>query len=105
MQQRDGFASVAPFGLDMFDKEFARVLPASSVANLFPFSYSGKTDPKGLFFGRAVHGGNILADIDHRDSDKTNGHIAIFGNSGEGKSFLIKLLICLSDSNRKSLQY
>ena len=103
MQQRDGFASVAPFGLDMFDKEFARVLPASSVANLFPFSYSGKTDPKGLFFGRAVHGGNILADIDHRDTDKTNGHIAIFGNSGEGKSFLIKLLICLFRQQQKKV--
>ena len=29
-----------------------RVLPARSVANLYPMNYSGKTDPKGFFIGR-----------------------------------------------------
>lgn len=103
LQQRDGFASVCPFGLDMFGREFTRVLPAASVANLFPFSYSGKTDLKGLFIGKDVHGSNLLVDFDKRDSDKTNGHIAIFGNSGEGKSYLIKLLICLFRQQGKNL--
>ncbi len=103
LQQYAGFASVCPFGLDMFGKEFTRVLPSSSVANLFPFSYSGKTDPHGLFIGKDVHGSNLLVDFDKRDSDKTNGHIAIFGNSGEGKSYLIKLLICLFLQQGKNL--
>lgn len=102
-QQRDGFASVCPFGLDMFGREFTRVLPASSVANLFPFSYSGKTDPKGLFIGKDVHGSNLLVDFDKRDTDKRNGHIGIWGNSGEGKSYLIKLLICLFRQQGKNL--
>lgn len=94
LQQRDGFMSVAPFGYNVFKEEFERILPSSSVANLFPFSYSGKTDPEGNIIGKDVNGSNILIDFDRRTADKTNGHIAIFGNSGEGKSWLTKLLIC-----------
>lgn len=102
-QQRDGFASVCPFGADMFGSEFTRVLPCSSVANLFPFSYAGKTDPMGFFIGKDVHGTNILVDFDRRDNDKTNGHIAIYGNSGEGKSYFIKLLMCIFRQQGKNL--
>lgn len=94
LQQRDGFLSVAPFGQNEFKTEFERILPSSSVANLFPFSYSGKTDPQGNLIGKDVNGSNILIDFDRRTGDKTNAHIAIFGNSGEGKSWLTKLLIC-----------
>ena len=32
----------------LFKDQFERVLPASSVANLYPFNYSGKTDPHGF---------------------------------------------------------
>lgn len=94
LQQRDAFTSVAPFGHNVFKTEFERILPSSSVANLFPFSYSGMTDPHGNLIGKDVNGSNILIDFDRRSADKTNGHIAIFGNSGEGKSWLTKLLIC-----------
>lgn len=92
-QQAMGFFSVSLAGKNMFSRQFERVYPASSVANLFPFSYSGKTDPRGLFLGRDVNGANILADFDRRTLDKTNGHILILGNSGEGKSYLMKTLI------------
>lgn len=102
-QQRDGFVSVAPFGFNIFTNEFQRVLPASSVANLFPFSYSGKTDKKGICIGKDVNGSNIIVDFDKRDSNKTNGHIAIFGNSGEGKSFLMKQLITIFRQQRKNI--
>ena len=103
LRQRDGFVCAAPFGFNILDKQFERVLPASSVANLYPFSYSGKTDENGLIIGRAVNGSNILVDFDKRAPDKTNGHIAIFGNSGEGKSWLIKLLICIFRQQQKYL--
>ncbi len=33
-------------------------------------------------------------DFDRRDSDKTSANILILGNSGQGKSYLMKLLIC-----------
>ena len=102
-QQRDGFVSVAPFGFNIFQNEFQRVLPASSVANLFPFSYSGKTDKKGIVIGKDVNGSNIIVDFDKRDSNKTNGHIAIFGNSGEGKSYLAKQILTIFRQQRKNI--
>lgn len=102
-QQRDGFVASAPFGFNIFNEEFKRVLPASSVGNLFPFSYSGKTDKKGIYIGKDVNGSNIIVDFDKRDSNKTNGHIAIFGNSGEGKSYLMKLLICIFRQQLKKI--
>lgn len=103
LQQRDGFAAVAPFGFNIFKSEFERVMPASSMANLFPFSYSGKTDKNGLYIGKDVHGTNMIVDFDARDSNKTNGHIGIYGNSGEGKSYLIKLLLCNFRQQRKKI--
>ena len=34
-----------PFGRNQFGTQFERVLPASSVSNMYPFNFSGKTDP------------------------------------------------------------
>lgn len=91
--QKEGFLSVLPCGVNMFKDQFERVLPASSVANLYPFNYSGKTDPKGFFIGRDKYGTNILVDFDRRADDKTNANCLILGNSGQGKSFLMKLIL------------
>ena len=52
LRQLDGFLSVLPFGYNHFGSQYERVLPASSVANLYPFNYSGKTDPHGFYLGR-----------------------------------------------------
>ena len=93
LRQKEGFLSVLPCGANMFKEQFERVLPASSVANLYPFKYSGKTDPKGFFIGRDKYGTNILVDFDRRADDKTNANCLILGNSGQGKSFLMKLIL------------
>lgn len=103
LQQRDGFVAASPFGFNIFNKEFERILPSSSAANLFPLSYSGKTDKKGQYVGKDENGSNIIVDFDQRANDKTNGHISIFGNSGEGKSWLIKLLTCIFIQQQKSV--
>lgn len=94
LRQKQGFCCVSPVGSNMLGREFERVLPASSVANLYPFNYSGKTDPNGFYIGKDKYGSNIVVDFDRRDSDKTSANILILGNSGQGKSYLIKLLIC-----------
>lgn len=93
LRQKEGFLSVLPCGANMFKEQFERVLPASSVANLYPFNYSGKTDSKGFFIGRDKYGTNILVDFDRRADDKTNANCLILGNSGQGKSFLMKLIL------------
>ncbi len=94
LRQKQGFLSVMPSGFDAFHGQFERVLPASSVANLFPFTYSGKTDPDGFYLGCDKFGSNIIVDFNRRADDKTNANILIIGNSGQGKSFLLKLILC-----------
>ncbi len=94
LRQQEGFMCVGPSGHNTFGTQFERVLPASSVANLYPFNYSGKSDRHGFYLGRDKYGSNILADFEQRDDDKTNSSILILGNSGQGKSYLLKLIIC-----------
>lgn len=94
LQQKEGFISLNPSGSNQFKEQFERVLPASSVANLFPFNYSGKTDEKGFYLGRDKYGSNIIVDFNKRSDDKTNANTLILGNSGQGKSYLLKLIIC-----------
>ncbi len=93
LRQQEGFLSVLPVGSNQFGEQFERVLPASSVANLYPFNFSGKTDPHGLYVGRDKYGTNILVDFDRRAEDKTTSNILILGNSGQGKSYLMKLIL------------
>ena len=93
LRQQDGFRAVSPVGFNAFGTEYERVLPASSVANLFPFNYSGKTDRKGFYIGKDKYGSNIVVDFDQRDEDKTSANVLILGNSGQGKSYLMKLLL------------
>ena len=93
LRQRDGFLAVNPAGCNVFGSQYERVLPASAVANLYPFNYSGKTDPYGFYIGKDRYGSNIIVDLDRRAEDKTNSSVLILGNSGEGKSYLLKLLL------------
>lgn len=102
LRQKEGFISVLPVGFNQFGSQFERVLPASSVANLYPFNYSGKTDPHGLYIGRDKYGTNILVDLDRRAMDKTTSNVLILGNSGQGKSYLMKLLLVnIRESGKK----
>ena len=94
LRQQQGFIAVMPSGYNIFGDQFERVLPASSVANLYPFNYSGKTDANGFYLGRDKFGSNIIVDFNKRTDDKTNANILILGNSGQGKSYLMKLILC-----------
>ena len=92
--QQDGFLSVMPSGHNAFGEEFERMLPASSVANLFPFAYTGKTDPNGFYIGYDKYGSSIIVDLERRAADKSNANTLILGSSGKGKSYFLKLLLC-----------
>lgn len=103
LRQKEGMLSALPFGYNAFGSLYERVLPASSAANLYPLNYSGKTDEKGFYIGRDKFGSNILVDFDHRSEDKTNSNILILGNSGQGKSYLMKLLLTNLRESGKSV--
>ena len=81
LRQREGFMASNPAGFNAFRAQYERVLPAGSVANLYPFNYSGKTDPQGFYVGRDRYGSNIIVDLDRRAEDKTTASVLILGNS------------------------
>ena len=103
LRQQHGFMSVMPSGRNMFREQFERVIPASSTANLYPFSFSGKTDEQGFYLGKDRYGGNIIVDFDKRSDDKTNANALILGNSGQGKSYLLKLILTNLREKGKSI--
>lgn len=103
LRQKEGFLSIMPVGANQFGAQYERVLPASSVANLYPFNFSGKTDPQGVHIGRDKFGTNILVDFDRRAEDKTTSNILILGNSGQGKSYLLKLILTNIRESGKSI--
>ena len=103
LRQKEGFLSVLPVGANQFGAQYERVLPASSVANLYPFNFSGKTDPQGVYIGRDKFGTNILVDFDRRAEDKTTSNILVLGNSGQGKSYLLKLILTNIRESGKSI--
>lgn len=94
LRQKEGFKSTQPCGDNVLGEQFERVLPAVSAANLYPFNYSGKADPEGFYIGHDKYGSNLFIDFQRRTDDKTNANVLILGNSGQGKSYLMKLLLC-----------
>lgn len=103
LRQKEGFISCMPCGHNAFGSQYERVLPASAVANCYPFNYSGKTDPHGFYIGKDKFGTNIIVDFDRRSDDKTNSNILILGNSGQGKSYLLKLILTNTRMSGKSV--
>lgn len=92
LRQREGMLACHPLGSNVFGLRYSRPLPAGSVANLYPMSFSGRLDPHGLRIGKDRYGSDIYLDLDRRTRDVTNGNVVILGNSGQGKSWLVKLL-------------
>ena len=103
LRQKEGMLCVIPFGYNVFGSQYERVLPASSVANLYPLNYSGKADECGFYIGKDKYGSSILVDMDKRTDDKTNSNVLILGNSGQGKSYLLKLLLTNIRESGKSV--
>ena len=94
-QQTEGFIGVYPLGHDLF-RQVANNIPSNSLASLYPFSYSGRNDPHGYPLGKTVDGGSMFVDFWNWIGSITNGSFSITGQSGQGKSWLMKkILACL----------
>lgn len=91
-EQKDAFLSVQPLGKDCFLNE-ANNLPSPTAAALYPFSYSSRLDEKGMMLGKTERGGAFFLDLLRRGKDATNSNFTIIGNSGQGKSTLMKKII------------
>jgi hypothetical protein len=67
-------------------------MTTNNIINMFPFYTDTVFDKKGVIFGYTNHNKKIC-NIDIFSSKYTNSNICIFGSSGSGKSYFVKLLI------------
>lgn len=86
LQMEEGFKSAIPFGRD--DLFITRNMDTTSLASTFPFTSATLTQDKGVLYGLNQQNGSLI--IFDRFSLE-NANEVVFGKSGSGKSFLIKL--------------
>lgn len=88
LQMEDGFKSTIPIGSDQL--YLPRNMDTTSLASTFPFTSATLTQDKGIMYGINQLNGSLV--IFDRYSLE-NGNEVVFGKSGSGKSYLIKLEI------------
>lgn len=93
LRQKDGYFGVSPIGHDTRGKKLANNIPSNTMGRLYPFSMSYLNDVIGMILGRTVDNGLIDLDIWVRTLERTNSNIAVIGDSGQGKSYLLKKII------------
>jgi conjugal transfer ATP-binding protein TraC len=86
LQMEEGFKSTIPFSSD--ELFITRNMDTTSLASTFPFTSATLTQDKGIMYGLNQQNGSLI--IFDRFSLE-NANEVVFGKSGSGKSFLIKL--------------
>ncbi len=86
LQMEEGFKSTIPLGED--NLFITRNMDTASLASTFPFTSATLTQDKGIMYGLNQQNGSLI--IFDRFSLE-NANEVVFGKSGSGKSFLIKL--------------
>lgn len=88
LQMEDGFKSILPIGQDRLS--ITRNMDTSSLASTFPFTSATLTQDKGILYGVNQQNGSLVV-FDRYSLENANS--VVFGKSGSGKSFTIKLEI------------
>lgn len=91
LAQEEGFKSTLPMGLDKLD--ITRNMDTTSLATTFPFTTAALTANEGILYGINEHDGSLVI-FDRFSLENANS--VIFGKSGSGKSFLVKLEVMRS---------
>jgi type IV secretory pathway VirB4 component len=86
LAQEDGFKSTLPIGRDKLD--ISRNMDTTSLATTFPFTTASLTSNTGILYGINEHDGSLVI-FDRFSLENSNS--VVFGKSGGGKSFLVKL--------------
>ncbi|KKS97910.1 MAG: type IV secretory pathway VirB4 protein-like protein [Candidatus Gottesmanbacteria bacterium GW2011_GWA2_43_14] len=86
LSQEEGFKSTLPMSIDKLD--VTRNMDTTSLATTFPFTTASLSANEGILYGINEHDGSLV--IFNRFSLE-NSNSVIFGKSGAGKSFLVKL--------------
>ncbi|MBI5613578.1 ATP-binding protein [Candidatus Gottesmanbacteria bacterium] len=91
LQMEEGFKTTTPMGQDKIG--VARNMDTTSLATTFPFTTSELTANEGILYGMNLHNDSLV--IFDRFSLE-NANTVVFGKSGSGKSYAIKLEIMRS---------
>ena len=86
LQMEEGFKSTIPMGTD--NLYITRNMDTTSLASIFPFTSATLTQDKGIMYGLNQQNGSLIV-FDRFSLENANE--VVFGKSGSGKSFLIKL--------------
>lgn len=86
LSQEYGFKSTLPMSLDKLD--ISRNMDTTSLATTFPFTTASLTANEGILYGVNEHDGSLVI-FDRFSLENSNS--VVFGKSGGGKSFLVKL--------------
>lgn len=86
LQMEDGFKTTLPTGIDRLFS--TRNMDTTSVASTFPFTSYEISHPNGILYGINTLN-NSLVVVDRFSFENANS--VVFGKSGSGKSFLVKL--------------
>jgi len=86
LQMEDGFKSSIPSGVDRL--YITRNMDTTSLASTFPFTSAMLTQDKGIMYGINEQNGSLII-FDRYSLENANE--VVFGKSGSGKSYLIKL--------------
>ncbi len=85
-QQREGFISTSPYGLDLLSTHTP--MNTEPVSSVFPFISFNLSSNDGILYGINRHN-NSLVLFDRFTLENANA--VVFGTSGAGKSYLVKL--------------
>ncbi len=86
LSQEDAFKSTLPMGCDKLN--ITRNMDTTSLATTFPFTTAALTANEGILYGVNEHDGSLVI-FDRFTLENYNS--VVFGKSGGGKSFLVKL--------------
>lgn len=91
LQMEEGFKTTLPCGVDRL--MITRNMDTTSLASTFPFSSSELSDDRGIMYGVNKHNDSLII-FDRFNLENANS--VVFGKSGSGKSFMIKLEVLRS---------
>ena len=96
-RQLDGYLSTLLIENKNIDKYY-KSMTTSNIVNMFPFYTKTIFDKEGILIGIIKENKNVI-NLDIFNEKYTNSNICVFGSSGSGKSFFIKLLILRHNEN------
>ena len=95
--QRSAFLSCDPmadFNDPYIRPRFEADLQAGALAAMAPFDTAGIMDKEGVDLGEDGQGALVRVNMTYPTNARPNGHIVIAGKSGNGKSYLLKTIVC-----------